>query len=160
MHQRLPGADIADCELGNAGPVPVAAWAYAELKAHRTPTIYGSYDYLVECAIELRKLKVNARAVDWFLADYVQVTPAFNEIQWKRKLPVIDLDGTSVLCSAWQFADSIRLLGHTIDASLVSMAYARKHGWNSVRVNLSHGAVVDNSTVSFVQSVIKAHEKP
>ena len=70
-----PGADIADCERGNAGPVAVAKWAIAELHDHRRPTIYGSADWLQECSTSLRQARVNPTLVDWFLADYVQVTP-------------------------------------------------------------------------------------
>jgi hypothetical protein len=116
-----PGADIADCERGNAGPSEVAFWAKSELKARRRPTIYGSVDYLRQCAQELRSLRINPSLVDWFLADYVQVAPALAAVKWPRELPHGYV--------GWQFADSIPVGGHTIDASVISSVYAKQHGY-------------------------------
>ena len=120
-----PGADIADCERGNAGPDAVAQWAKVELRQRRRPTIYGSRDYLVACSNALRKLRVNPVLVDFFLADYVQVTPAFDTVKWPTSLP----EGYV----AWQFANSIPVNGHTIDASVVDPHYAKSHGFDRRR---------------------------
>jgi hypothetical protein len=116
-----PGADVADCELGNASPADVAKWARDELHARRRPTIYGSVDYLQQCSRLLRNLRVNPSTVDWFLADYVQVTPLFEHVKYPTALPKGYV--------AWQFADSIPVGGHTIDASVVDEAYAKAHGY-------------------------------
>lgn len=116
-----PGADVADCELGNASPADVAKWARDELHARRRPTIYGSVDYLQQCSRLLRNLRVNPSTVDWFLADYVQVAPLLEDVKWPTAIPSGYV--------AWQFADSIPLNGHTIDASVVNPSYAKAHGY-------------------------------
>lgn len=118
----LPGAMMADCEAGNAGPVAVANWAKAELKAVRRPTIYGSLDVLQACARTLRAIRINPVLVDWFLADYVQVAPPLDAVDWHRLIPAGYV--------GWQFADSIPVPGgHTVDASLVHEFWAIRHGY-------------------------------
>lgn len=116
-----PGADLADCERGNIRPPEVALWCRSELRAGRHPGVYGSRDYLDACKVALQRLRIQPHLVAWFLANYIQVAPHLENVQWPRYVPS-DYVG-------WQFADSIPLNGHTIDASIVNRNYARTKGW-------------------------------
>ena len=117
-----PGADIADCESGDLTPADAALWARTELAAGKHPTVYGSRDYILATQTELRSLRVEQNLVGWWLAWYVQVAPAFERIRWPHYVPQGFV--------GWQFADSIPVAGgHSIDASVVRMDWARRHGW-------------------------------
>lgn len=117
-----PGAQIIDCEAGNAGPSASADWAKAELQAGRHPSVYASRDGILEVQAALRSLRVDQALVGWWLAYYVQVAPPEVEVRWPHYVP----DGFI----GWQFADSIPVAGgHSVDASVVRSAWARRHGW-------------------------------
>lgn len=117
---------MADCEEGNMLPPEVATWTIKKLHRNERPTIYGSVDYLMACRSQLLSLRIHPSLVDWFLADYRQVAPEFRDVDWFRRLPRGYV--------GWQFANSISLNGHTIDASIVSMKWARHHGWTGRRL--------------------------
>lgn len=123
------GADLADCERGNIQPTQVAAWVESELKSGRHPGVYGSKDYIVACAAAIRARRIHPALVAWFLADYIQVAPSLDAVKWPEELPAGYV--------GWQFADSIRMNCHTIDASVVSQAYAREKGWGQTNLTPS-----------------------
>lgn len=125
------GANLADCENGNIQPPQVALWARDELRAGRYPGIYGSRDVLDECKRELMRLRIRPTLVAYFLADYIQVAPPLNRVRWPRYVPRGFV--------GWQFADSLPVNGHTIDASIVNRNYARKMGWTGRAPGVSRG---------------------
>lgn len=117
-----PGAHVIDCEPGNVTPDQAAAWAHAELRAGRRPTVYGGRETHDLVWRRLEALHVRPTLIDYYLADYVQVAPVWPHVRWPHALPVGYV--------AWQFCDSIRVPGgHTIDASVVSSRWLHGLGW-------------------------------
>lgn len=117
----LPGAHVIDVEPGNVTPDQATSWAIDELRAGRRPTIYAGHDWRDATVTALRRRRVNADTCDYWLADYVQVSPPLASIRWPRSVPAG--------FSGWQFADSIPVGGgHEVDASVVNVNWARARG--------------------------------
>ena len=111
---------IVDCEAGDLSPAQAATWALEELRAGHRPTIYGGQDSIDATIYYLRRQRVRAELVDYFLADWIQVAPRLDQLKWPRDL-------RANLCG-WQFADSIPSRGHSVDASVVRVKWAVRHG--------------------------------
>jgi hypothetical protein len=90
-----PGAEVCDCETGDATPSRAATWAANEHMAGRRPTIYMSYALwaTVRAQVDDRSLRGD---VDYWVADYPAVKPAD---------PVIPPAWAVLGCVAWQYAD-------------------------------------------------------
>ena len=123
-------ATTYDCERGDYTPEGAAAVLHWSLHEGFIPTAYGWQGYLDEVAAELRKLKVSPKAVNWFLADYVQVA----QVHWvaPKELPVNPITGSKFV--GWQFCDSVPTgTGFTYDVSVVDPVWAAQHGWKPAK---------------------------
>jgi hypothetical protein len=114
-------ADVIDCENGDATPDTAAKWAVERLSEGHHPTVYGSMSTLEAVISNVRRRHVQADLVSYFLADWNQVGTVFPNLTWPRRIPSPYV--------GWQFAGNVRRGPHTIDASVVTRAWAERLGW-------------------------------
>lgn len=64
-----PGANVIDCEPGDASPAQAAAWAKREVAAGRKPTIYCMASQWVQVKLAVASAGVTGK-VSYWIADY------------------------------------------------------------------------------------------